>query len=303
MKPFARAAWLAVLGALASSPVRAQTDARLIAAVQQAEEGRADSARAVISRLLAATPVTDSLYPQILYSSALVASDVVERERTLQRIVVEYPLSDWADDALLLLAQSDYAGGNLPGASRDLERIRSDFPSSPLVAKAAFWAARTYFDMHDQASACRWVALGLPRVGTDTETRNQLAFQSQRCGDLHVATQPVPASPPAAEPSRDTAVTQPVVTPSPVVVPADTAAPPPPVPAGSFRVQLAAAVTAAQADEIVRGLAAKGFDVDVTPEKGYFKVRTGHFRTRREAQAEANRLKARLGGGPFVVGP
>jgi cell division septation protein DedD len=302
-----RVAMLIAAGAVAASSLRAQTDPRLAAAVAQAREGQSDSARAAVARLLAATPSTDSLYPQMLYSAALVAADVVERERTLQRIVVEYSLSDWADDALLLLGQSDYAGGNLPGASRDLERIRSDFPTSPLMAKAAFWAARTYFDMNNPAAACRWVALGLPRAGDDTETRNQLAFQSQRCGGVRVAADSAPAPRPSAPPAatRDTSPAPTAIVPPPAAAQAadTTTTAAPTESAGRFRVQLAAAGSAAEAAGIVRGLTAKGFDVDVTQEKGYFKVRTGHFATRREAQAEANRLKARLGGGPFVVGP
>ena len=55
------------------------------------------------------------------------------------------------------------------------------------------------------------------------------------------------------------------------------------------------------ADGIVRGLAGRGIQADVVEEKGYFKVRTGHFASRRDAQLEANRLRARLGNGAFVV--
>ena len=80
--------------------------------------------------------------------------------RQLQRVAVEYPSSSWADDALLRLVQLDYASANLDGAARNLERIRLDYPGSPLIPQAAYWAARTYFDQKKPDLACRWIADG-----------------------------------------------------------------------------------------------------------------------------------------------
>ncbi len=318
-------------GALLAAPaLQAQTDPRLVAAVRQAQAGQVDSARAVLRRLAAGTPAADALYPEILYAIALTAADVTERERTLQRVTVEYPLSSWADDALLLLAESDYAGGNLPGAARDLERIRRDFPSSPILPNAALWAARTYFDMRNQRAACAWIVAGLRQGGADAVARAQLGGQARRCGPLIAASDTVPpaaAAPtdsPGAGIGADTAhadsaqAAAPTRSAAPVpstpVAPArsDSArggtmradsvrAAPPPAPAGRFRVQLAAAASRREADEIVRGLASRDVEADVTEEKGYFKVRTGHFASRRDAQAEATRLRGRLGNGAFVV--
>lgn len=312
-----------VLSAAAPPGVAAQSDPRLLGAVRQAQVGQLDSARATIRRLAAATPATDQLYPEILYSVALTAADVTERERNLQRLAVEYPLSPWADDALLLLAQSDYAGGNLPGTARDLEKIRRDYPASPILSRAAVWAARTYFDMRNQRAACEWVVAGLRRRDADADTHAQLRAQVPRCGALvaasdtiappdtvtAVAASPappveVPSRPPVDSaprdtaahdaPARDTAASAPTA-------PRDTARVSVAPPAGRYRVQLAAAATRAEADGIVRGLGGRGIDADIVEEKGYFKVRTGHFATRRDAQLEANRLRARLGNGAFVV--
>ena len=310
----------------------AQSDPRLLDAVRQAQAGEVDSARAVIRRLSSSTATTDPLYPEILYSAALTTADLTERERNLQRVTVEYPLSAWADDAMLLLAESEYAGGNLPGTARDLERIRRDYAGSPVLPKAAVWAARTYFDMRNQRAACDWVLAGLRRRDADPETRNQLGFQAQRCGALiaasdtiappdtvaravtppvvvdtapAVAAAPPPAAAPVAAPPRDTTPVQRIDTIRASVAPpvAPTVAPTAVPPAtGGFRVQLAAAATRREAEGIVRGLGSRGVDADIVEEKGYFKVRTGHFATRREAQAEANRLRARLGNGAFVVG-
>ncbi|HEX6616129.1 MAG TPA: outer membrane protein assembly factor BamD, partial [Gemmatimonadales bacterium] len=140
------------------SPARAQTDPRLVQAMHSAQEGQSDSARAAVERLLAATSPSDSLYPQILYTQAMVAGSAADMRRSLQRVVVEYPTSPWADDALLRLVQMDYAVRNLESAERNLERLRQDFPATPLLPQAAYWAGRAYFDDNKPAAACRWLA-------------------------------------------------------------------------------------------------------------------------------------------------
>ena len=126
-----------VLLAGASSLAAAQTDPRLVTALRSAQEGQGDSARASIQRLLDATAPTDSLYPQILYTQAMVADNAADMRRALQRVVVEYPTSDWSDDALVRLVQMDYATRSFDAAARNLERLRQDFPLTPLYAQAA----------------------------------------------------------------------------------------------------------------------------------------------------------------------
>ena len=80
---------LAVGAPLATRGAAAQTDPRLLAAVREAQEGRGDSARVAVDRLLAATPPSDTLYPQILYTQAMVAGTAGDMRRLLQRVAVE----------------------------------------------------------------------------------------------------------------------------------------------------------------------------------------------------------------------
>jgi cell division septation protein DedD len=179
-----------------ASGVQAQTDPRLVNAVRAAQEGQGDSARATVQRLLDATPPTDTLYPQILYTQAMVANSAGDMRRHLQRVTVEYASSNWADDALLRLVQMDYATRNYDGAARNLERLRGDFPASPLMAQAAYWAARTYFDSNNPQAACRWLADGMAKAQTDIELQNQLGYLYQRCdlrSDSTTAQAPRPA--------------------------------------------------------------------------------------------------------------
>lgn len=213
------AACTAALAVLTARPGPAQSDPRLAAALSQAREGAGDSARATIARLLAATPRSDTLYPQILYVSALTASTAQEMQRSLQRITVEHPLSSWADDALLTLAQLEYASGNLPGTVRNLERLRSDYPRSPVLGSAAFWAARAYFDIRDTKAACIWIGAGLGGLRPEEqEVRAQLEFFAQRCPATLLA-QGSASRAPAAGPEPRNAPAAPIV-------PRDTAAAP-----------------------------------------------------------------------------
>jgi len=155
--------------------------------VRAAQEGRGDSARTIVDRLLAATPPTDTLYPQILYTQAMVAGTAGDMRRLLQRVTVEYGTSSWADDALLRLVQMDYATRNFDGAARNLERLKLDFPATPLLPQAAYWAGRTYFDANNPSAACRWLADGMAQARNDVEVQNQLGYLYQRC-DLRADT-------------------------------------------------------------------------------------------------------------------
>ncbi len=169
-----------LLGAGASG-VAAQTDPRLTAAVRAAQEGQGDSARSAVDRLLAATPPTDSLYPEILYTQAMVSNSAAAMRRDLPRVVVEYPTSSWADDALLRLVQMDYATRSFEGAARNLEHLRLDHPFTPLLAQAAYWGGRTYFELKDTDD----LGPTFTRVAQELHSQYLLGFEPQTDGKVH----------------------------------------------------------------------------------------------------------------------
>jgi septal ring-binding cell division protein DamX len=280
------------LGGVATAA--AQTDPRLVAAVRAAQEGQGDSARSAVDRLLAATAPTDSLYPQILYTHAMVANTAADRRTHLQRVVVEYPTSSWADEALLRLVQMDYATRSFDNAARNLERLRIDHPLTPLLAQAAYWGGRTYFELNDTTRACRWLAEGMAQKDADLELQRQLGFMHQRCGA---------AGQPAVAAAGDSA--RPDSTPKPQPATADSATPSAPArPAAAsprFRVQVAAVATPGAADDAASKAEGLGFPAVIVRERGLYKVRAGEFATRQEAQAAVAKLKAGIGGSPFVV--
>lgn len=264
-------------GLLLPAPATAQDDPRLQDAVRLAREGLGDSARAVTRSLLDATPVSSPLFPEILYTHGLVAGSLNDRRLALQRVTVEFSLSPWADDALLLLGQLDYAIDDPAGALRYFDRLLTDYPESPLRAATALWGARAAWEQRNTTEACRFASLGIAAGSDDVELRNQLAFQQQRCE----ATSPAP----------------PAATPPPAPPP-----PPPPAQTGPvYRIQAAALQTQRDADQFAARLKALGFESVVVQEGRFYKVQAGPFRTRDEARAALPRIRERFGTGPFIV--
>lgn len=307
------AAVILFLGSLCPELLCGQTDARLAQGVRLAQEGLSDSARTVVQRVVDVTNPADTLYPQALYTRAVIGANPQDIRRDLQRIVVEYPNSNWADDALLRLAQLDYATRDLDAASRDLERLRLDYASSALYPQASFWAARVYFELRKPSSACRWVAEGLPRVGKDVELRNQLDYYKDRCVGVALDTaladtsgKAVATSPPDSGSVASAPPGAADTTPRPTAdttrrAAADTARTDTTSANPTYRIQVAAVNTRAAADSIARRTKAAGFESVVASEKGLFKVRVGRYATRAEAQAALPRVRSRLGGQPFIV--
>ena len=278
---------LAFIVSVFASKLSAQEDSRLVAAVRLAQDGKGDSARAIVLDLIAGTPQSDSLFPQIVYTMGLVARDPGDRTRNFRRVAVEFAGSAWADDALLGLAQEDFAAGRPEASARNIDRLRADYPTSSLLPIASFWAVRAYFELRNSVEACRWLSQGLALAGQDVELQNQLNFYAPRCANA--SAEPAPASPASR---ADTSVT--------------TTAPPPattPLPAGSgrFTVQVAAASSEGAAEATANALRSGGYDPHIVREGGFIKVRVGRFATRAEAVAAASQVRAKMGGSPFVV--
>jgi hypothetical protein len=251
-------------------PGQVTFDPRLQAAITLAQAGRADSARAMVRALLAAVSPQDSVYPQILYvQGGMLASDAAVAATSLQRVVVEYGTSSWADDALLRLAQLYEAQNDPAAAVQSVERLRRDYPDSPLLARAEFVGARAAFDLRDEPRGCGFIRDAASGAGDDVEFSNQVAFYAARC-----------QTPAPAATAVDTTVRRPT----------------------RFGVQILAGKSAPQVDEMLTRLKALGYTAHVVRDTtGYLKVRVGPYASRDAAQRIQVQLKARLGGQPFVV--
>lgn len=267
-------ALLAALG-LSATPLAGQSDPRIAGAVQLAQAGRMDSARAIVRRLLVTLPPADTTYPEALYFAGVLAPDPQTVATHLQRVVIEYGRSPWADDALLRLTQLYEAQGDAAATAQAAERLRRDYPDSPLVPRADFAGARAYFTLKDEAHGCALIREALAANTLDVEFRNQVAFYSARC------TAAAATAPPAA--------------------PADTHATAPTTPR-AFAVQVLAVRSTSQVDEMLTRLKVMGYEARVVRDSsGLFKVRVGRYPTREQAQRAQSNLRTRLGGQPFII--
>src|SRR3954453_1587362 len=314
------------VSALWSEPAQSQTDPRLIGVIRNAQEGQSASARMKVQQLLAATSPSDTLYPQIIYTQAMVSGDAADMRRQLQRIAVESSSSSWADDALLRLVQLDYGSRNLDGAARNLERIHQDYPGTPLLLQAAYWASRTYFDQKKPELACRWIGEGMVGSQGNVELQNQLEYLNQRCAkfancgagkpdtQLTIASATPDTSRTVAPTAADSGVppgSVPVpvrpVTPRPAeTLRSDSVAATPRVtsPAAGatrFRIQVTAVRSQPTAQALIAMLKGQGFTPVVVEEGGLYKVRIGDYATKADAAAALPAAKAKLGGSLFVV--
>src|SRR5213594_3325921 len=268
----------ALVAAGPPTPLSAQRDSVRVAALRVAQT-RPDSARAMVRRLLASLSPQDSVYPGVLFTAGRIAADAATAATNLQRVVVEYGRSVWADSALVLLTQLYFAQGDPAATVQAAERLRLDYPDSSLRPRADFWGARAYFDLKDDAHGCSLIREALDGAGADVEFKNQVTFYASRCASATPA-------PPVAAPATA----------------GDTQAKPASPAATTYAVQVMAVKSAAQVDEMLTRLKVMGFDARVVRDtSGLFKVRVGRYASHDEAAQAQRRLKTRLGGQPFVV--
>ena len=288
-----------LLTAYPTDRLTAQSDPRLKAAVDLAQSGQVDSARAMVRKLLATLSPRDSAYPEALYTQGMLAADAPTVTANLQRVVVEYGWSPWAANALMRLAQLAYTQGDPASAVQSVQRLRRDYPDSPVKPRADFWGAKADFDLRNEPEGCALIQEALAGAGDDVEFKNQVSFYAARCPGAATAT--APASPPTAPaPATATATPPNPATAAPASPPPDTAHP---VPVKTtYAVQVLAVKSAADVDALLTRLKVMGYEGRaVRDSSGLIKVRVGHYATRPEAIRAQTQLKARLGGQPFVV--
>jgi cell division septation protein DedD len=309
------------------------TDPVFVRAQALVSDGNGAAGRALIDSMIAATPPSAPLYPQALFWRASLAASAADAESDYKHIVVDYPLTPQAPDALLRLAQLELARGDRDAAIGHLQRIPRDYPRSKSLARANYWIARVFFEKNDLINGCAANASALAQLdSTEVELRNQIQYQGQRC--------PAPAAAAIASPSQATQVAQPTkaVADSVAVVvekPVETKRPTPPVEANDakpsivdptkppatkaespavaklttvakpataaeYSVQVAAYKTKADAEKLAGSLKSRGYDarVDVSPD--WFRVRIGRYPSERAAEVQLREMKTKQMSG-FVV--
>ena len=98
-------------------------------------EGRGAAGRAIVDSLLRRAAEGTTSYGDALYWHGALAETAAEAERDYRRVIVEYPLSVYADDALLALAELEQARGDRAGAFRRAVHAGSVELQDPLFVR------------------------------------------------------------------------------------------------------------------------------------------------------------------------
>jgi hypothetical protein len=260
-----------VLAMLASTGGRAQEPDSSLARVERlVMSGDRPAARVLADSLLATLAPDSPQTADVLYWRAAAASNAADAERDYLRVSIEHSLSPRAPDALLALAQLEFARGDRTAARRRFDRLLRDYPSGRHVARASLWSGRLAIEERD-ASGCATLQAARPMVpAADIELRNQFNYFIGQCALLApVDTTSIPAG----------------------------ASPNPPVPAAStaateFSVQIAAYNARADATSLFNRLKQRGFDVRVVGDRAPYRFRIGRYATRAEAVAALGRMRA-----------
>ena len=275
-------------------------------------DGNGAAGRALVDSLLRREEEGTTAYGNALYWRGALAETAAEAERDYRKVIVEYPLSPYASDALLAIAELEQARGDRAGALAHLQRFVREHPVSSARGIAALAAARLAFEQRDTRAGCAMIVEAkASATTTDVELRNQIDYYATRCpaagpGVSSVATTattppardsaPVtpPLAPPVRKPVRDTVAKLPPPAAAKPTTPAaakPTAAPKPA--RGIYTIQVAAYPTRAAAEQLVAKLAARDVKARISGTSKPYRVRLEFYPTRDAAQAAVVSLKER----------
>jgi cell division septation protein DedD len=203
-----------------------------------------------------------------LWLRGRLTQDPTLAELDFQRLVVLYPSSPFAPQALLRLAQSAHAHGDAESAQRHVQAILRDYPTSPTRAEAEAW---------------------LRSAGTPPP-----ATEAARPSTPPPAAGPPPASATPDQPAPGSAATPPPTTSTPPLTPSQTRAPAPADAVLNWSVQFGAFTDEDRAFALHQQLVGAGLTARLVRVEGsgFLHVRIGRFGTRAEASEELQRVTA-----------
>ena len=98
--------------------------------LEMIKNGQADEVKKELPSLL----TRYQHHPGVLYLQGLLTSDGTEAVKIFQSVVDNFPMSDWADDALFKIYQYYYSIGLYKTAAQKYERLKKDYPTTPYLA-------------------------------------------------------------------------------------------------------------------------------------------------------------------------
>ncbi len=295
MRTFYRAFIVGTGCLLITAALSAQTgtspraDSVFASAKQLVLNGNGAAGRLLVDSVVAATNPDSAAYGEALYWRAALAATTADAERDYRRLVVEYPLSPRANEALLQLAQLESARGDRQAASTHLNRFLLENKTSPERGRAALLLVRLSFEQNDPQHGCVVLARSLREVPeSEVELRNQLDYYSPRCENVDTTrTASTAASARTAPAPTDSAKRDTTRRGTSAKATSATAA------KGRYTLQVAAYGSRADADRLAKRLEARGLDVRVVGQAKVFRVRVGRYETRAAAAAAARELKTK----------
>jgi cell division septation protein DedD len=188
-------------------------------------EGNGAAGRALVDSMVRVSSEGTPDYGNAIFWRGALAETAAEAERDYRRVIVEYPLSPYTDDALLSLAELEQARGDRTGAFQHLQRFVREHPMGPARARAGLAAARLAFEQRDATRGCAMIADARASAGaSDVELRNQIDYYGARCPTTSAVASTGTA--PTASPPVPTPSAAPIPT-APATRPAERAATPP----------------------------------------------------------------------------
>jgi hypothetical protein len=265
---------IAVCAALAAMPRAGSAQDGVDTALTRIERlvvaGDRSSARVLTDSLITALPPDSPRLADALYWRAQSATSAVDAERDYLRIALEHPFTARAPEALVALAQLEFARGDRNAARRRFDRVLRDYPSGRHVARASLWSGRLAIEDRDYATGCATLNSARPLVASDQiELRNQFDYFIAQCERAPVTTDTTSTSAPGSAPDS---------------APGTTGA--------QFSVQVAAYSARRDATAMAARLRERGFDVRVVGDRAPFRVRIGRYPTRAAAMAALARMRA-----------
>lgn len=268
--------------------------------------GQTAAGRQIVDSIFATTPVGTVAYGDALYGRATVAPTATDAAQDYRQIVVEYPLSVHAGDALRQLAQIERSQGDRASAIQHLQRFLRENPVSPKRAQTGLWLAQLLFEQNDDSSACGVLGQARSAIAPeDVELQNQMNFYTARCNasaaqvraradSVAEADSVAHADSVRRTEARARARVRAEQTPKKEAAPIRKST------TGGYSVQVGAFATAAEAEKLVVRLKARGLDVRTDGTRKPFRVRVGRYQTRGEATEALARLK-KAGVNGFVT--
>ena len=266
-----------------------RADSVFARAKQLVVSGNGAAGRLLVDSVVAATSPDSGAYAEALYWRAALAATTADAERDYRRLVVEYPLSPRANEALLQLAQLESARGDRQAASTHLNRFLLENKTSPERGRAALLLVRLSFEQNDPQHGCVVLARSLREVPeSEVELRNQLDYYSPRCENVDTTRTASTAGASATAPAPTDSARRDTTRHGTTAKAAGAA-----TAKGRYTLQVAAYGSRADADRLARRLEARGLDVRVVGQAKVFRVRVGRYETRAAAAAAARDLKAK----------